>query len=249
MKLEAPTTTALIGLLGVLLGSLIHWTIARFGRIHERNLALELRRTDKRIEAYNRLLRYVAECEKEMGRSLGGPILDAKTLDEVQRSKQDDEQASYADLNIDLLMFGSLWLSLILADWHVRYLENVQARVFELAIDKLVQLERLGEDETQGVKELARLTDARARGVTDRLVRQIQAELEGRSSWYIKQRLLKEYIRRRADEKRLLWEETTLKEGMAKYRRIMEEHGAEAEQTEKEASSDSTPAGASTAGS
>jgi hypothetical protein len=248
MKLEAPTTTALIGLLGVLLGSLIQWTIARFGRVHERNLALELRRMGKRIEVYIRLLRYVAECEKEAGRSLGGPILDARTLEEVQGSEQGTEQMSYADLNIDLLMFGSLWLSMILADWHVRYLVNMQAQVFERAIDSLVQLGKVGGDESEAVKELVRLTNARARGVTDRLVRQIQAELEGRSSWYIRQRLLREYVRRRANEKRLLWEETTLEEGMTKYRRIMEEHRPETERTTKEASSGSTPASESTAG-
>jgi len=78
MKLEASITTAVIGLLGVLLGSFIQWVIARLSRVHERNLALELRRMDKRIEVYTELIRYVAQCEKQAGRTLGGTSHRAK---------------------------------------------------------------------------------------------------------------------------------------------------------------------------
>jgi len=121
-------------------------------------------------------------------------------------------------------MFGSLWLRLILSDWHVLYLEDMQAKVLQIAIDALVELGKVDGGEGENAKKLTELTNTRADGAADRVARQIQAELEERSSWYIRQRRWKKYIGRRARDKRLQWEEATVDEGLAKYARMVQEH-------------------------
>jgi hypothetical protein len=192
MRISLPTLAAIIGLLGIIAGSFIQAVVARANRRHERLLALEIKRTEERIVVYMNLIKYVLQAERVAGRTMGpftrihlhsdSPSAVGDEVDFGQNNSMSDEMAAR------LMTFSSIYLRLLFTEWTICYFQTIRARELK-GIISLVSPPRDGyrriedaEDELD-LDRAGRIANERAAEFAQKLVRQVQAELAGESSF------------------------------------------------------------------
>jgi hypothetical protein len=206
MKLDIPIIAALIATMGVVVGSLMQAAIARSNRNHERQLALEIKRTEQRISAYVALMQHVADAEERAGRNFKAYGSAATAHREVGSAIH---QAELDPLTrAQLLTFASVRLDAIYASWMYNYLEHTHARSI---LEGLVAISEVNggivSRDLGTAKKLSELTGRRAARSARLVGLQVHAELQGNTSWLRSHMSLPKLLKNRRDEKNLRVEE------------------------------------------
>lgn len=203
MRIPIPTLVAIIGLFGIIVGGLIQAAVARTNRRHERRLALEIKRAEERISLYGELVKYILEMERTADRTMGvfsrinsDPEPPPAVCDEIKFKQP--KQASFIsdELAARLTIFGSPLLNLLFSCWRCDYHRVDQARELKKIISSFTPSENGGispEDEAD-LDRASRIANERAAMFADRLVRQMQAELAGESSFASTNRKIRRYF-------------------------------------------------------
>jgi hypothetical protein len=208
MRIPLPTLVAIIGVLGVIAGSFIQAVIARTNRRHERVLALEIKRTEERISAYRELVEYVMQAERVAERTIGSfgvrnfPFRYPSVVGDKIGLEKADPMSD--ELAARLTTFGSDYLNLFFSCWMVDYHHVDRARGYKGVIS-LLTLRKDGyissEDEAD-LDRAGRIADRRAAMFARKIVRQVQAELAGESSFRRTGRKISGYCKDRLETRR-----------------------------------------------
>ncbi|WP_124820933.1 hypothetical protein [Micromonospora ureilytica] len=230
MTFGEPAITAAIGLLGIFAGGLIQAAVARTNQQHERRLALEMRRVEERFRSYTELTRYLMEAEAACGRSIG-PFHGTSMRHEHSEKRNESTQPSLPELNSDLASrlstYGSVRLDLIFAAWN---LERSQQESFQAMLDladafrgEEEQIPAFTAQEREELHWLVETANKRAGGLARRVLRQIQAELQGEASWRRTQRRIRGWLKERMRAKAREAELEHFEEVVQRYRRRLDE--------------------------
>ncbi|MEU4791293.1 hypothetical protein AB0F95_16485 [Micromonospora tulbaghiae] len=190
MSTTSPLLVPLVGLTGVLLGGAIQFLVARGNRLHDRRVALEVRRAEMRLNTYVRLVQHVADCEHLAGRKLS--VLPS---DEIERSSLGGGAVGESLrsglprvdglTDAELLTFGGPVLNIVVASWaHAKAQVDAVNTTFNLvklltAGDERYPKVRFDGDDLDLLSRARDAAERNARRTANNLVNQVKAELAG----------------------------------------------------------------------
>ncbi|MFE9916624.1 hypothetical protein ACFYPG_15855 [Micromonospora sp. NPDC005553] len=234
MSLTSPLLVPLVGLLGVFLGGGFQMIVARTNRLHERRVALEMRRAETRLDAYVRLIQFVAEREHQDGRRFGMIPADEVLGREQTHSKAGDDQppdglATPIDTLVEaqLLTFGGPMLPLTVTSWsHARsqaHLVKITIQTVELLTEDRSPFPEIRFDDS----DLDRLHAAEAAAIRSAtraariVLRQVQAELAG-DMYFRPYSRLRGRIYRKREHQRAVIDNEFVEEVLGQYKEILD---------------------------
>lgn len=208
--------------------------VARANRVHERRVALEMRRAETRLDAYVRLIQFVAEREHQDGRRFGMIPADEVLGREQAHSKADDDQpadglAAPIDTLVEaqLLAFGGPVLPLVVTSWsHARsqaHLVKVTIRMVELLAEDgnpfpEIRFDDSDLDRLRAAEAAAVRSATRAAGI---VLRQVKAELAG-DMYFRPYSRLRGRIYRKREHQRAVMDNEFVEEVLGQYKEILD---------------------------